>query len=237
MVSRYIPADVRRELRRESNFGCAYCGMPLIEYHHIVPFSEEEHHDPSRMISLCPTCHAEADAKTIKQKELYELKSNPIIADHTGHDFYFNSERQFILLGESMSFGMGGASEQVALAISGESIINMYYEDEILTFSVKFFNDSEEVVAAVDKGEWWADVDEVWDISYKKKVLKLWSEPRNIGMAINYKPDNDFVYIKGHFQYDGKLVQVRDDEITINGNIHFRNIEIDPKDDVPGLSV
>lgn len=88
-MSRSPPAEVRRILRQEANFGCAYCGTPLIQYHHIIPYSEEEHQNPDHMIALSPTCHSEADAGTIKRVKLYDLKTNPEISDRVDHEFYF----------------------------------------------------------------------------------------------------------------------------------------------------
>lgn len=75
MKKRYIPADIRRQLRQESGFGCCVCGTPFVEYHHIVPWSEKQHNDPEHMIALCPTHHAEV-AK-LKRQQQYDLKLSP----------------------------------------------------------------------------------------------------------------------------------------------------------------
>lgn len=64
------PAAVRRQLRQEVGFGCPVegCGNPYLEYHHFdPPWSIEHHHDPERMIALCATHHAQADAWTVDQ--------------------------------------------------------------------------------------------------------------------------------------------------------------------------
>lgn len=55
--TRTIPEAVMRQLRQEVGFGCAKCGHPYIEYHHIVPFSEEAHHRPEDMMAVCGNCH------------------------------------------------------------------------------------------------------------------------------------------------------------------------------------
>lgn len=77
-LSRVPPVAVRRQLRREVGFGCPVsgCGNPYLEYHHFdPPWNEEHHHDPDRMIALCATHHAKADAFTVEQ--LRGLKSVP----------------------------------------------------------------------------------------------------------------------------------------------------------------
>jgi hypothetical protein len=68
--SRIPPAAVRRQLRREVGFGCPVsgCGNPYLEYHHFdPPWHVEKHHDPRRMVALCATHHAKADALTVEQ--------------------------------------------------------------------------------------------------------------------------------------------------------------------------
>lgn len=78
--SRTIPVRIKRQLRQESAFGCRICGNPIIEYHHIVPYSECLEHDPSNMLVLCPTCHRKvgkwthADQLQIKKKQAVNLQ-------------------------------------------------------------------------------------------------------------------------------------------------------------------
>lgn len=51
------------------------CDNPYLEYHHFdPPWSTEQHHDPERMLALCATHHAKADALTVEQcRELKAL--------------------------------------------------------------------------------------------------------------------------------------------------------------------
>lgn len=72
---RYIPTEIRRALRREAYFGCAECGSPILEYHHIIPFAEEKLHRPEHMIALCPTHHRSFGK--MHRKKCYDLKNNP----------------------------------------------------------------------------------------------------------------------------------------------------------------
>ncbi|MDO4820878.1 MAG: hypothetical protein Q4A03_02360 [Rothia sp. (in: high G+C Gram-positive bacteria)] len=77
MVSRNIPVAVKKELRKEVEFGCPIngCGVPYLEYHHFdPPWHVENHHRPEGMIALCATHHAKADAFTVKQ--MREFKNN-----------------------------------------------------------------------------------------------------------------------------------------------------------------
>lgn len=56
-LGRDIPADVRREVRRRSKFGCVICRNGFYEYEHIIPFAEIRRHDPDHICCLCEQCH------------------------------------------------------------------------------------------------------------------------------------------------------------------------------------
>jgi hypothetical protein len=74
-LSRDPPTAVKYQLRQEVGWGCPmrdvgtnYCGSPYLTYHHFdPPWVKEHHHDPARMIALCWTHHARADALTVEQ--------------------------------------------------------------------------------------------------------------------------------------------------------------------------
>src|SRR4051794_9612932 len=72
-----IPAGVARELRRRSGFGCCRCGMPIYQYHHIVPWSVEEHYRIEDMMLLCPVCHDAASKGALDEATQRELQGNP----------------------------------------------------------------------------------------------------------------------------------------------------------------
>lgn len=58
-VSRDIPEPIKRVVRWECGFGCAYCGLAIVEYHHFdPPFVDAEAHRPEGIILLCPNCHS-----------------------------------------------------------------------------------------------------------------------------------------------------------------------------------
>jgi hypothetical protein len=57
-LKKYIPEHIKRTIRQECGFGCAYCGGAVVEYHHFdPPFVDAHEHRPEGIILLCPTCH------------------------------------------------------------------------------------------------------------------------------------------------------------------------------------
>lgn len=58
-LSRHIPADIRREIRRRSRFGCVLCRCGFYQYEHIEPtFENANSHEPDAICCLCASCHS-----------------------------------------------------------------------------------------------------------------------------------------------------------------------------------
>lgn len=78
--SRYIKAEIRRELIKEVGGKCANPGCPslITEFHHLDEWSIWKSHDSNRMIAICPNCHSYAHKKGTKltDNELLQWKAN-----------------------------------------------------------------------------------------------------------------------------------------------------------------
>ncbi|PCJ05934.1 MAG: hypothetical protein COB16_14725 [Rhodobacteraceae bacterium] len=75
---RYIPLPIRVQLRKEAYFGCVECGNPILDYHHIIPWSEVRHNEPEHMLAVCPTHHREISKRP--RNYAYDKKKNPFNA-------------------------------------------------------------------------------------------------------------------------------------------------------------
>lgn len=78
-TSRYVPAEVKRQVLVESGHMCAVpaCHHPAVEIAHIEPYSKVREHDPQNLIALCPNHHDQFDRqKTIDKKsmKIYKMK-------------------------------------------------------------------------------------------------------------------------------------------------------------------
>lgn len=106
-AGRYIPAVIRRELRRSVAFGCPVpgCRLPFLEYHHFdPPFSEGRHHDPDGMIPLCPTHHGMADDWSAD--DLRRMKQDAAASPHPAAGAFEWFRRDLMIVtGGCMSIG------------------------------------------------------------------------------------------------------------------------------------
>ena len=77
-LSRYIPSEVKREVRRRSGFGCVVCGNAFYEYEHIdPPFENAKQHDPERMALLCGSCHSDSTTGRLSKETIKRASAAP----------------------------------------------------------------------------------------------------------------------------------------------------------------
>lgn len=226
-MQRRPPADVRRQLRREANFGCVVCGTPIIQYHHIVPFSEKQHHNPDEMVVLCPNHHEHAgpDAEALTPDDLYEYKENPHISDIVDYDLYYESSTPVLNIANSRC-QLQDLEEMTVLEIQGEPIIEMAYRDGVLQFSVKLYNEENDLIAELDENEWWANTNDVWDLEYRANHFKIWHGRRDIGLKIEYDSSTDQMDVYGGFYYGGIRVTATPSKIELPRENVIQNVNV-----------
>lgn len=217
-------AETKRTLRKEANYGCARCGNPLVEYHHIIPYEEVEHDDPEHMIALCGSCHRRADSGAIKESRLYQLKQNPHISDVVSNNFCFRPQNPQVRFG-GLTASLTDHEEVILLRIEQENLFVAHFDNDIIEISAKLRDEDGDLIAEVDRNSWWAKSDDVWDMTSKPKELKIWNEPRGIGLQIRYIRESDMVVGRGTFYYnsnlyDGNVVKAFEDKTKLpDGNM------------------
>jgi hypothetical protein len=77
-LDRYIPTDVRLEVRKSCGFGCVVCGASIVEYEHVDPeFKNAHSHDPSTIALLCSRCHGYVTRKFWSKEKIKAALADP----------------------------------------------------------------------------------------------------------------------------------------------------------------
>ena len=123
-LSRNIPADIAREIRRRSKFGCVICRCAIYQYEHIDPeFADAREHDPNAICLLCGGCHdrvtrGQLSKETVKTK-YSEIQESQTIA---------RPFEELDLATNQISIVLGSAtfeSAQCLLRINGKDILTI----------------------------------------------------------------------------------------------------------------
>lgn len=77
-LKRYIPASIRRTIRKNSGHGCVVCGNAIVDYEHVDPeWTDARSHNASKMTLLCPGCHAKVTRGTLSKAKIKEHMMDP----------------------------------------------------------------------------------------------------------------------------------------------------------------
>ena len=126
-----IPAGVARQLRQEAGFGCCKCGVPILQYHHIVEWAEDQHYRSEDMMVLCPLHHDQATKGAMPEAEQRVLKTTPFNIER-GHARGLLEVKQDYCAADLGSITMVG--EGVFLSINRESVLSFYMGEKIWKF-------------------------------------------------------------------------------------------------------
>lgn len=215
-MKRYIPVAVRRQLRREAHFGCAICGSPILDYHHIIPWSEKQHHDPEHMVALCPTHHRSVGS--MKRAQQYRIKAEPINAATGVVRGYLTTDK------DQPSFVLGSNT------FVRTPVVFSYYKQPIFSYTIR---EGQSLISAyIPRSDFWpeikiiendffVEIGDLWDIVFQNNFLRLQRKRADSFFEINLKgPDAS---VSASFTIEKKRFEFSPTGTTVGGGAQVRN--------------
>lgn len=204
------PPAVERLLRQEAGFGCAHCGYPYVEYHHIVPYATDHHFRREDMVALCGNCHEMTRGMGLKKQ--YSIKSNP-------HNLRTGMARGALSYNKSeLIFKVGGSwyeNVPCILRFYDQDIISCRIESDEVRVSISLFDEYMWPVFTVKDNEVSFRADAFWDFEYKYNYAVLRSAKRKVTLILDFrKPE---ATIRGEFLLAGKKIKLGPDYTNLDG--------------------
>ena len=218
-----IPADMERAVRRKSYYGCVCCGCPIVDYHHIIPYSDVKEHTEENLVALCCNCHRDVHSGVISDRRLRQAIRNPYNKQHqfVAHQFSLGDPTQtYIDVAGNKCY-----NTRVVLRVGTTDIIWFELgEDNQLLLNAKLYNALGIECAQIINNSWRALIkDDTWDITYKGGVLVIKSSLNKVDIKLAVK--NDVVYFEGEMLIQGKRFLAKKDalvlvenQVTMTGN-------------------
>lgn len=207
---REIPVAIRRSLRQEANFGCAKCGNPLIQMHHIIPWNQTHTHNPEDMLALCPNDHYRADMHEYSEVYLRELKHSPHNAICVNDAFMVQTNELTVSLADIIF-----VNTPRILVVDDFDIISLNKENKFPQINVNFFDKFDRWIAIVDQNQWYVDTRTVWDIEYRPRHLIVRCTPRNISLELEII--DDVIFIRGTLYFNGYKIEATQNDLFMGG--------------------
>ncbi|MCJ7874876.1 HNH endonuclease signature motif containing protein [Phaeobacter sp. J2-8] len=208
----HTPKPVQRVLRQESGFGCASCGSPILDYHHIIEWHDKQHFDPKHMIALCPTCHRHY-GKMSKNKA-YALKQNPFNIRHKRFRGMLGGN------GTQKALKIGNIhieSCRKCLVFGGMTLFNYKLEEgefllDVLVPKHDFWPDIK-----IEANDVFAEIQDYWDIEFKTNWVKFIKNKGEIFFEADFR--GDFVVVRGQLELLGGIFRFTRDGLELpNGS-------------------
>lgn len=231
-ITRNIPEEVKKIVRKRCGFGCVICGNGIFQYDHFNPtFDDATSHDPNGITLLCGYCH---DRKTRKQysiEKIFEANCSPkcLINGYTSFSLDFDSRKPEVVLGtnrfiepksivrllERDIFWLGSSED-------GACLLNFIFFDKFGTEICRI--ESNEIISNVGN----------FDIECKGTNISFKDNDSTSLLQISYLPRKEIKIMRLKMNFNGFLVNIDQDSATFNfggnsariENSVFRNCEI-----------
>lgn len=194
-----IPAEVARQLRQESGFGCCFCGHPFIQFHHIVPWSVEKHYRASDMMTVCGNHHDLINANAISIEEQREAKGFPknIVEGLSRGRLYITNPELIVRIGPALAIN---TPELISFRDKPIVQIRRSDDDRILV-SALIQDRSGQIIAAIKDNEWYVPVANIWDFEVKPKQAAVRLARRDIAFGIDARDSE--ILVRGNWCLGG----------------------------------
>lgn len=187
-LSRYIDADIKRQLRQECGYGCVICGIGIYQYEHIDPeFHDAKTHDTSAMALLCGACHDRITHNKCSKSKAAIARANPInLLKGTTSDFLDLQSPISIKVGNSIFSNFN----KIVSVQNGEDWFTIDSPEEPGApprINAKFYSKDGEIDLEIVNNEWIAYT-EAWDITYVGPILTIRKGLRKIALRLIFEP-------------------------------------------------
>lgn len=233
-----IPNQMKREVRKRCYFGCIHCGNPLIEYHHIKPWSEVCMHEAKNITLLCSQCHRKVTQGLYAREQVIEWNENPYNknevyspAEMLGYKLFKPEDIEKIQVEISNAkFNVKMIDTQlqnyimIPIMIDGEPIVAFTVINGRLSLYLKLFDENNKVAVEIVNNEVITRLD-FWDITFTGKTLKINRKSRDIFIEIDFNAPYSIHIRKGYLMYNQKGFRVYSDRIkSLEDNIQLSNV-------------
>jgi hypothetical protein len=219
MSANITPPRIQEQLKKETLYGCALCGCPVLEYVHITPQPEIQAFLPENMVALCPPHRIKYENKEITEAALHDAKINP----------YNKINEVSFATGESqdMAVNIGKCkfiNTSRILVVDDFDIISIRrggdgYKKYIL-LDINFFDKFNNLIAIVSENAWTAERRKPsstgdWSIVYEPKHLVIKNSTRNILFDVKIN-NNEITLTASGMYYNGSSIRITENEIFLD---------------------
>jgi hypothetical protein len=184
----YIPADIRRVVRRACGFGCVICGLAIAQYEHFdPPFEEAREHRADGIAFLCGACHDKKTRGIWSPSKIAAARVNPTTFAKGGAKDAFDLTAPFTLwIGDSRF-------ENVATVVKTRegdrwlSVASSEVDGGPVQISAEFF-DAQGASSLIIHDNEWMPVSSQWDTEVRGRTITVRHAASEIVLELSAAP-------------------------------------------------
>ena len=188
-LPRNIPSSVKRQVRKNSKFGCIFCRCAIYEYEHIVPsFSDAREHDPDKICLLCGQCHNKVSKGLLSKesvlKKYVEVRESKL--DLRPFDILdINVKHPEIVIGNCKFI-----NPKKIIELDGRTILSLHHKEGhggMPTLSGVFSDkNGADLISIIDNE--WSGSTEHWDLTTEGREIVIRHSKGHVALKIELFP-------------------------------------------------
>ncbi|MCH8533416.1 MAG: hypothetical protein LAT65_21480 [Saccharospirillum sp.] len=193
-LSRYIPAQIARDVRVRSKFGCVLCRSAIYQYEHISPeFNDAKEHKSVDICLLCGRCHdkvTKGQVSKLSVRNAYENIQRDPSAKRPFDDFVLDTRQLTVVLGSSIFHGA-----KTLIEIDGKAALAIEPPEDGAFFPTitGVFSDNEgSELFRIEKNVWSGHPD-AWDMTVEGSEITIRSEPKKVAFKLVVEPPGKII--------------------------------------------
>lgn len=210
-LSRYIPADIRREVRERSKYGCVICRNAIYEYEHIDPiWVDAKVHGPDHICLLCGTCHSKVTKQHLSKDtvlEAYQKGENDTSVKRPFSDFDLRSRQLVVKLGKCKF-----THSRAIFTIDSVDLLSFMIPEGGIGFPQLngiFCDDQGYEIFKIKNNQWFGPLD-CWDMKIVANKITIRSNPQKIALELLVQPPNEIEIVSLDMRLGNCRVAVED---------------------------
>lgn len=213
---------MKREVRKRCGFGCVVCGTPIIEYHHMTPWSEVHIHEPDNLTLLCDLHHKEATGNRplLTDAQVRRANNNPFNlrkGTTKPHMLHFEGTECIVTMGNNTFHGADD-TDFVAAAIDGYPFLGFRLEDGVYLLQFRYHTADNKLALLIHDNELSFAAD-LWDVQWTANQLIIREKLREIILDIEFHPPNKVSINRGLLHWNGVKIEIKPDFVNNGGRM------------------
>ena len=223
MPASTTPQRIQEQLRKDTLYGCALCGCPILEYVHITPHPDVQAFLPENMVALCPFHRIKYDNKEITEAALHDAKINPYNKINEESFIIGESQEMIVNIGKCKFINTSRILvvddfDIISIRRGGEEQQDKY--KKYILLDINFFDKFNNLIAIVSENGWAAErrrtsSDGDWSIIYNPKHLVIQNSFRNVMFDVKVN-NNEITLTANGMYYNGSSVRITENEILLD---------------------